>query len=258
MQIIISPAKSLDFDRSVGQHISSSSYRFIKEPQKIVSKLKTLTPDKIATLMKVSTKLADLNYNRFQTWEYPFDDKLGKQALFAFTGDVYTGIDAYSLSDEDVKSCQNTLSILSGLYGLLRPLDLILPYRLEMGTALSFSNHKNLYSFWGNKITKLLNEDIAKNNHKALINLASNEYFKSIQAKDIKVPIITPAFKDLKNGEYKMISFYAKKARGLMTRFIIQNNIKNPEEIKAFDLDGYYFNSHLSTELKPVFTRDHV
>lgn len=257
MQIIISPAKSLDFETTIEHQINSTNYRFIEEPQKLVSKLQSLSSEELSLLMKISVKLADLNYNRYKHWHYPFDVIHGKQAMFAFKGDVYTGLDAYSLSNEEVKIAQSKLRILSGLYGLLRPLDLILPYRLEMGIPLNIGGTKNLYDFWGSKISQLLNKDIEENNHKVLVNLASNEYFKSIQKKNIIVPIITPVFKDFKNGEYKMISFYAKKARGLMTRFIIQNNIQNPEDIKAFDLDGYYYNNQLSTNQIPVFTRDH-
>lgn len=257
MQIIISPAKSLDFETSIEHQIDSTNYRFIDEPQKLASKLQSFSSGELSSLMKISPKLADLNYNRYKHWHYPFNTTNGKQAMFAFKGDVYTGLDAYSLNNEGIKTAQSILRILSGLYGLLRPLDLILPYRLEMGIPLNLGETKNLYEFWGNKITQLLNKDIKENNHKVLINLASNEYFKSIQKKSIIVPIITPAFKDFKNGEYKMISFFAKKARGLMTRFIIQNNIQNPEDIKAFDLDGYYYNNQLSTNQTPVFTRDH-
>jgi len=207
--------------------------------------------------MSISSKLADLNYTRFQLWHFPFEKTEGRQAIFAFNGEVYNGLDAYSLSEKEIEYAQDKLSILSGLYGILRPLDLILPYRLEMGTKIQLNKYNNLYEFWGNKIAQELYMDIEKNNHKALINLASSEYFKSVQKKSIKVPIITPEFKDLKDGQYKMISIYAKKARGLMTRFIIQNELEDPNDLKAFNLEGYYFNNQLSTELKPVFTRDH-
>lgn len=256
MQIIISPAKNLDFERAANTPLHSN-YRLIDESKTIAQQLKTFSPDQLASLMKISTKLADINYNRYQNWTHPFKTKQAKQALFAFNGEVYNGLDAYSLNKNEIDTAQLQLRILSGLYGLLRPLDLVLPYRLEMGTKLSVNSTKNLYEFWGTKITDLLIKDIRENKHQALINLASNEYFKSIKSKEINVPIITPEFKDLKNGEYKVISFYAKKARGLMSRFIIKHALKNHEDLKAFDQEGYYYNNRLSTELKPVFTRDH-
>lgn len=256
MQIIISPAKSLDFESPISIE-TKSNIRFTEEPQLIVEELRKKNTSDIGYLMKVSDKLAELNYNRYQEWEYPFKSENTRQALFAFKGDVYQGLDTFSLSENEISTAQNQLRILSGLYGLLRPLDNIMPYRLEMGTKLSFQKHTNLYSMWGNKITDMLNEDIKSGNHKALINLASNEYFKAVKKNDINVPIITPTFKDLKNGKYKIISFYAKKARGLMTRFIIQNKLTNPEDLKAFNLNGYYYNNNLSTETDPVFTRDH-
>uniref|UniRef100_UPI003D345E5C peroxide stress protein YaaA n=1 Tax=Saccharicrinis sp. 156 TaxID=3417574 RepID=UPI003D345E5C len=255
MQIVISPAKSLDFETPFS-YKGYSEYRFIEEPPKLVKKLNTYSVKKLSALMNVSQELAELNYMRFKEWHYPFEPEKGKQALFAFKGDVYLGLDAYSLSNDDIDYIQKKLCILSGLYGLLRPLDLILPYRLEMSTKLPAGRKKDLYDFWGNKITHLLKKDIHENDHKVLINLASNEYFKSIKVKELDVPIVTPVFKDLKNGEYKMISFFAKKARGLMTRFIVQNRIEDPEEIKAFDLDGYHYNNQLSKENQPVFTRD--
>jgi len=256
MQIVISPAKSLDFETPVS-YPDFTNYRLTTEPPKIIKKLNTFKVDELSSLMKISQKLSELNYIRFKEWEYPFAEDKGKQALFAFKGDVYSGLDAYSLTNDDVCYVQNKLSILSGLYGLLRPLDLILPYRLEMGTKVKVGNAKNLYAFWGNKITDLLKSDMEANQNSVLINLASNEYFKSVKTKDLSVPVITPVFKDLKDGEYKLISFYAKKARGLMTRFIVKNRISDPEELKAFNLDGYYYNSRLSTDNQPVFTRDH-
>ena len=258
MQIVISPAKSLDYETTLSnRNYSYSKYRFVDEPQKLVGKLNSYSVSELASLMKVSDKLAELNYMRYKEWHYPFELEKGRQALFAFKGDVYVGLDAFSLNDEDVDYIQNKLSILSGLYGLLRPLDLIMPYRLEMGTKLSYEGAKDLYAFWGDKITQLLNQDIQKHGHEFLINLASNEYYKSIKNKELCVPVITPVFKDLKNGKYKIVSFYAKKARGLMTRFIVQNRIENPEELKAFDAEGYYYNNQLSKENQPVFTRDH-
>ncbi|SMO68945.1 hypothetical protein SAMN06265379_10518 [Saccharicrinis carchari] len=256
MQIIISPAKSLDFETTV-PYPGHSDFRFTEEPQKLVDKLNTYSTNKLARLMKISEKLAELNFMRFKEWHYPFDPEKGKQAVFAFKGDVFQGLDAYSLTAQDVDYMQQKLRILSGLYGLLRPLDLILPYRLEMGTKLGVGRAKDLYAFWGNKITDMLKRDMADNHHRVLINLASNEYSKAVEMASLDAKVISPVFKDAKNGEYKLISFYAKKARGLMTRFIVQNKIVDPDQILAFDLDGYYYNSQLSTELKPVFTRDH-
>ncbi len=256
MQIIISPAKSLDFDSAIPYN-GESEFRFIEEPIKIVKELNTYNINKISSLMKVSEKLAELNFMRFKDWKHPFERNEARQAMYAFKGDVYVGLDVYTLSEDDLNYIQNKLRILSGLYGLLRPFDLILPYRLEMGTKLGIEKSKNLYTFWANKITELLKSDMEANNHNVLINLASNEYFKSIKTKELGFPIITPVFKDYKNGEYKIISFYAKKARGLMTRFIVQNRIQKTEELRAFNLDGYYYNNDLSKENAPVFTRDH-
>ncbi|MCW3786271.1 peroxide stress protein YaaA [Plebeiibacterium sediminum] len=256
MQIIISPAKALDFEKPAVTNMRSD-FRFVKEAKEITGELKNYMPKDLANLMKISPKLADLNYNRYQEWSFPVEQDKAKQALFAFNGEVYNGIQAETLNIQDVDFAQEKLRILSGLYGVLRPLDMILPYRLEMGIKLAFKDYKNLYDFWGSRITDMLNADSNEFKHKAMVNLASNEYFKSVKQELIKVPVISPEFKDLKNGQYKVISIYAKKARGLMTRFIIQNNITNPEDLRAFDLEGYIYNNQLSTELKPVFTRDH-
>ncbi len=254
MQIIISPAKSLDYETPL-DYSKNSTPRLLKESQEIVNKINTLSINELADLMKISDKLAELNFSRFKHWKYPYDKNMIRQSLFAFKGDVYTGLDAYSLTPEDIEYTNNHLRILSGLYGLLRPLDMIMPYRLEMGTKLEVGEAKNLYKYWGDKITNLLNKDIEENNDNTLVNLASNEYFKSLNIKIINAKIITPEFKDNKNGNYKIISFYAKKARGLMTRFIIKNKITNSEDLQAFDYNGYAFNPRMSTEDKPVFTR---
>ncbi len=256
MQIVISPAKSLDFE-TPHQIKTQTSYRLVKESKELVKELNKFNVSDLEKLMKISTKLAELNYMRYKEWKYPFEQEESKQAVFAFKGDVFTGLDVYSLSENDVDYLQDKLRILSGLYGILRPLDMILPYRLEMGTKLPLLKNNGLYGFWGSKITDLLKKDMEENGHKVLVNLASNEYFKSIKVKELNVPVVTPVFKDLKNGEYKMISFYAKKARGLMTRFIVQNKIDNPEDLKAFDSEGYYYNNQLSKQNQPVFTRDH-
>ncbi|WP_372754687.1 peroxide stress protein YaaA [Labilibaculum sp.] len=256
MLVIISPAKTLDFESPASTTIHSEA-NFLKESSQLIKELRKLKVDDISALMGVSPKLAQLNFERFHQWQAPFTTNNAKQALLAFKGEVYTGINADSFSDEDFKQSQISLRILSGLYGILKPLDLIQAYRLEMGRKLITSKGSNLYQFWGDKITSAINTDLKENQHNQLINLASNEYFKSINKKKLEADIITPTFKDLKDGHYKTISFYAKKARGLMTRFIIQNKISNPDEIKAFDLEGYNYNSNLSKENTPVFTRDH-
>ncbi len=255
MIIVISPAKTLDFESPVTETINSD-IRFPKEAEMLVKQLKKIKPDELSGLMSISSPLANLNYHRFQLWQYPFSKEQARAALFAFKGDVYTGLDAQALSSKNISYTNSHLRILSGLYGLLRPLDNILPYRLEMGTRLQVNSKKNLYEFWGDKITKLLLSDMNNNNEEVVINLASNEYFKAINTKLLNKKIISPVFKDLKNGEYKVISFFAKKARGLMTRFIIQNQIEHPEDLRAFDLNGYYYHHELSRPESPVFVRD--
>ena len=205
-------------------------------------------------LQGISKKLANLNVDRNLLWETPFSPENAKQAILAFNGDVYDGINATAFSEEELKIAQEKIRILSGLYGILKPLDLMQAYRLEMGTKLSFGKYENLYKFWQQKITKTLNNEL-KEKGGVLINLASQEYFKAIDTSKLNAEIITPEFKDNKDGNYKMISFFAKKARGLMCRFIVQNNISNPEELKAFDLNGYYFNNQLSKGNNWVFTR---
>jgi len=255
MLILISPAKSLDFETENSNKTFSESI-FLKESQSLIKQVRKFSTDEIADFMSISPKLAQLNYERFVNWHLPFDLDNAKQAILAFKGDVYTGLDAGSLSETELQTAQKDLRILSGLYGVLRPLDLIQAYRLEMGKKLKTTKGNNLYEFWGDKITTEINKTLKENNDKHLINLASNEYFKSVNKKKIKAEIITPVFKDFKNGQYKVISFFAKKARGLMTRFIIQNNITDPEYLKAFNSDGYTFNPHLSTDTELVFTRD--
>lgn len=256
MLIVISPAKTLDFDTPTTSNIHSDA-EFTKDSAQLIKVLRKLKVDDISDLMGISPKLAQLNFERFHEWHLPFNEENAKQALLAFKGDVYTGIDATTFTNNNFERAQTNLRILSGLYGVLKPMDLIQAYRLEMGKKLENRRGDNLYQFWGDKITKSINQTLKENDHQHLINLASNEYFKSIKGKKVKAEIITPGFKDLKNGEYKMISFFAKKARGLMTRFIIQNEITNPEDLKAFDLDGYIYNPNLSKENAPIFTRDH-
>ena len=203
--------------------------------------------------MNVSDKIAELNYNRFKTWEDPSNSKTSKQAIYAFKGDVYSGLDAESIEEDKFDYLQNSLRIISGYYGLLRPFDQILPYRLEMGTKLENKNGNNLYKFWGDKITDVLKEDLDSND--IIVNLASDEYFKSINKDKIKSKIITPVFKEFKNGLYKVIAIYAKKARGLMSRFLIERKSTSIDDIKLFNIDGYSFNSNLSNDSQLVFTR---
>jgi uncharacterized protein len=254
MLIVISPAKSLDFKtESITQEYTIPE--FLNESEKLVSKLQKMSAKKLSNLMNISADLGNLNYKRFQTWHIPFTPENAKQSVLAFNGDVYTGLDAPTLSEERLKLAQQKLRILSGLYGVLKPLDLIQPYRLEMGTKFGVGRAKDLYSFWGDKITKKIQKSIDESGSKILVNLASNEYYKSINAKKLDAEIVTPAFKDMKNGEYKMISFFAKKARGLMTRFILEHNIEDAGDLQAFDAEGYVFNPRLSKPGKPVFTR---
>lgn len=254
MIIVISPAKSL-YDHSPIQFEKFTQADFLPEAEKIVSVLKKKKPAQLVKLMGISTKLAEQNFQRFQNWSLPFTTGNSWQAVLMFNGDVYQGLKAETFTGSEFATAQQHLRILSGVYGLLKPLDLIQPYRLEMGTTVAIVRKKNLYEFWKTKITTKLNEDMFEDNQKVLINLASNEYFSAIDTKKLKARIITPAFKELKNGEYQMVSFFAKKARGLMSRFIIQNQISDPEEIKAFDLEGYYFNNQLSKADNWVFTR---
>ncbi len=254
MLIVISPAKTLDFETPSISSITSE-IAFAPQAQTLIEQLRTMSAADIAKMMGISDKLAQLNFERFHTWNLPFTAENAKQALLAFKGDVYTGIDADTFSEKDFAAAQKQLRILSGLYGVLKPMDLIQPYRLEMGKKLTTSKGSTLYDFWGSTITDKINEDLKTENHQYLINLASNEYFKAIKKKKLQAEIISPVFKDFKNGTYKIISFYAKKARGLMTRFIIQNKITNPEELLAFESDGYYYNAELSKPNQPVFTR---
>ncbi|MFY9151978.1 MAG: peroxide stress protein YaaA [Prolixibacteraceae bacterium] len=254
MIIVISPAKTL-YEKCPVHLEKYSEADFLPEAEKVVSVLKKKKPAQLSKLMGISPKLAELNFQRFQEWALPFTPENSWQALLMFNGDVYQGLNAETFSSEDFETAQQNLRILSGVYGLLKPLDLIQPYRLEMGTSIAVARKKNLYDFWKVKITAKLTQELAETDQKILINLASNEYFSAIDTKKLKARIITPAFKEHKNGQYQMVSFFAKKARGLMSRFIIQNKITDAEELKAFDLDGYYFNNQLSKGDSWVFTR---
>ena len=252
MKIIISPAKSLDFETKAPTSLHTQP-RFLEQSEKLNKKLKTLSKKNISELMKISDALSALNYDRNQTWKTPFSPNNAKQAIYSFTGEVFRGIDAHSLSEEKIPLLQDRLRILSGLYGILKPLDLIQPYRLEMGTKLSVQKTTNLYKFWDDQIAKSLNEELEEG--ELLVNLASTEYFKVIPKKILKVPMITPVFKDFKNGEYKTIMTFAKKARGLMVRYIIDHNIKTIEGLKNFNIERYRFSEEMSSENELLFTR---
>lgn len=255
MLVVISPAKTLDFETPIRTR-SFTQAEYLDDSQALINVLKRQSPEQISQLMSISPKLGELNYERFNNWHTPFDTKNARQALFAFKGDVYVGLDAQSLSSEDVKFAQKHLRILSGLYGLLRPLDLIQAYRLEMGSKLTLPKANSLYEFWGSKLTNALNDEFSQQKTPILVNLASNEYFKSIKEKQLNADVISPVFKDYKSGRYKIISFFAKKARGLMSAYIIKNRITKLEDLYAFDLDGYQYSPRESSDNAPVFLRD--
>lgn len=254
MLLVVSPAKNLDFE----SELPTSEYsqpELLDHSKELIERCLTLTPENIGSLMSISDKLAGLNAARFAQWSIPFTLENARQSVFAFNGDVYTGLDAKTLNKADLAFAQKHLRILSGLYGILKPLDLMQAYRLEMGTKLDNLRGQNLYQFWGSVITEKVNDALAAQGDDVLLNLASTEYFKSVKKKEFKGTIVTPAFKDWKNGQYKMISFYAKKARGLMARYIIENKITDIEKITEFDSAGYQYNVDLSSAEVPVFTR---
>ena len=253
MKILISPAKSLDFKKPLPVS-EFSTPAFIQEAAQINELLKKETPKGLQNLMSISEKLAELNWERNQKFAPETSNGESRAAVYAFNGDVYTGLDAYSLAEEKIGQMQNQLRILSGLYGLLKPLDRIQPYRLEMGTSFQVGAHKNLYEFWKNKVTTFFNDEIVEN--ELFINLASNEYSSVIDKKSLNTKMLSPIFKDFKNGKLKMISFYAKKARGLMVRYVIDNKIESLEGIKSFSYGGYsYSDSETEDIYNPVFTR---
>ena len=254
MLIVISPAKTLDYETPPKTKVFTTP-DYLGHSQQLINRLRNFSSLDISDLMKVSAKIADLNFDRYESWKKPFTTKNAKQSILAFKGDVYTGLNAETFKSDDFKFAQNHLRVLSGLYGLLRPLDLMQPYRLEMGTKLETDKGKNLYEFWGSDITEGLNKQLKKIKSNTLINLASNEYFKSVKTKELNAEIITPAFKEYKNGEYKMIGIYAKKARGLLSRYIIENKLNDPEDIKSFNEEGYRFSKQLSKGNNWVFTR---
>ena len=256
MITIISPAKTLDYQSP----LLTPNYtlpQFIDLTKKLIQDCKKLSVENLTNLMSISKKLAELNYERFKDWHSDFNLENARQAILAFKGDVYEGLHVEDFTDKNLKFAQSHLRILSGLYGILRPLDLIQPYRLEMGIRLKNGSNTNLYQFWGDKLTEHLNSELAKTSHRTLINLASNEYFKAIKPKQLNATIIQPIFLDQSKDTYKVISFYAKKARGLMSRYIIKNCIEKSDDIKSFNLEGYQFDSKRSTDLEWYFIRNH-
>lgn len=255
MLMVISPAKTLDFETPpITDRFTQPQY--LDHSQELITQLRELTPAQIGELMHLSDKLSGLNAARFGSWNPAFTPDNAKQALLAFKGDVYTGLQAETLSLADLNFAQKHLRMLSGLYGLLRPLDLMQPYRLEMGTKLANSRGKDLYAFWGSRISEWLNEALAEQGDDVLLNLASNEYFSAVRRPDLKARVINTEFRDLKNGQYKIISFYAKKARGMMSRFVISERIKQPNALKQFDVNGYRFSAEQSQKDTFVFLRD--
>ena len=254
MKVLLSPAKRLD-ESKYTNNFDFTIPELLNKSKELIKHLKKLKPEDISKLMDLSDNLGLLNYSRFQKWETPFNTENSKPAIFLFMGDAYRGLDVKTLSDKEIINLNKKLRILSGLYGLLKPLDLIQPYRLEMKIRLQTFDAKNLYEFWGETITNQLNKEIKTDNTKYVINLASNEYFKVIKPKKIKAQIINPVFKEEKNGKYKIIAINAKRARGLMTRFIVKTNIKNINDLKAFDYENYYFNEQMSNDNNFVFTR---
>lgn len=257
MLMVISPAKTLDYDTPPGiDHHTTPDY--LDRSAELIAQLATLSPAEIAQLMHISDPLAVLNAGRFANWAVDCSPDNAKQAVLAFMGDVYTGLNAAQLSPTQLDWLQQHLRILSGLYGLLRPLDLMRPYRLEMGTKLANRAGKDLYAFWGDSLTEALNALLAEHDSRVLVNLASDEYFKAIRPKKLAVPVVTPVFQDLKNGQYKIISFYAKRARGLMVRYAALHGIDRPEGLRDFDLDGYQLVSAGSDAETLLFRRDHA
>jgi uncharacterized protein len=252
MKFLISPAKSLNFNNDAPTNIASEA-QFLNLSEKIIKDIKKLKISELEQLMSISNNLATLNYQRYQDWKLPFDENKTKQAVFAFDGEVYNGLNANTIQDNQINYLQNNLRILSGLYGILKPLDKILPYRLEMGTKIAIQKHKNLYEFWKKTVTQSLNSEL--NKEEIIINLASKEYFDVIDKKLIKNKIITPEFKDYKNDKLSTISFFAKKARGLMVRYAIDNQIDNYQELKNFNIEKYQYDENLSTETNWIFTR---
>ncbi len=256
MLIVLSPAKSLDYKTPVKVKAPTLP-EFVSESAKLIADLKKLAPQEVADLMGLSDQLAILNVGRYRDWSKKFTEANSKPAIYAFDGDVYDGFDVKSLSPKAVDFAQDHIRILSGLYGALRPLDLMQPYRLEMGTAFKNARGKDLYAFWGEQITESLKKILDKQKKPVLLNLASEEYFKVLQPRKLDCPVIAPVFQDEKDGKYKIISFYAKRARGLMARYVVDNRITDPADLKSFNLDGYKYSPSESSTEKPVFRRSH-
>ncbi|MCL4121774.1 UNVERIFIED_CONTAM: hypothetical protein GTU68_066608 [Idotea baltica] len=252
MKLVLSPAKSLNFESKLPTSKSTEAC-FLNEAERLNKLLKKKSAKRLSKLMSISDNLGQLNYERNQEWQLPFTSANARQAIYTFSGDVYRGLDANTISKEKVEKLQNTVRIISGLYGILKPLDLMQAYRLEMGAKFPVGKNKNLYEFWKKKVTQSLNEELQDD--ELFLNLASNEYFKAINIKALKVPVITAAFKDLKNGEYKTIMTFAKLARGYMTRYIIDSNANSIEDIKGFNYEGYGFSEALSSDTELVFIR---
>lgn len=252
MKLVLSPAKSLDFESQI-PNATVTEAQFLKESERLNKLLKKKSAKSLSKLMNISDALGQLNYQRNQDWQLPFTTDNARQAVYAFSGDVYRGLDAYSIPSEKLDKLNNTVRIISGLYGLLKPTDLIQPYRLEMGTKLPVGKHKNLYAFWKKTITNALNKELKKD--ELFLNLASNEYFKAIDVKALKVPVVTATFKDFKNGDYKIISFFAKEARGLMARYIIDTNANTIDDLKGFNYEGYNYSEPMSINTELVFIR---
>lgn len=252
MKLVLSPAKSLDFESKLPTPKTTESC-FLAESERINKLLKKESPKDLSKLMKISDNLAELNYVRNQDWSLPFTKENARPAVYAFNGDVYRGLDAYTIDTKKLDKVEDTVRIISGLYGVLKPLDLIQPYRLEMGTKFPVGKNKNLYEFWRKKVTQSLNDELQED--ELFLNLASNEYFKAIDTKALKVPVVNVNFKEFKNGNYKTIAIFAKLARGLMARYIIDTDAKTVEDIKRFNLENYGFSEELSSDKELVFTR---
>ena len=254
MLAILSPAKALDYETKPVTAVYTLP-DMLKESETLIKKLRTLSEKKLSDLMGISPNLAQLNYKRYANWHPNFTVENAKQAVLAFNGEAFNGLNAESYSKKDFDYAQQHLRILSGLHGLLRPLDLVQPYRLEMGSKLALKGKKNLYEYWGDKITQKLNDTLEEQGDTILVNLASNEYFKSVNTKKLKARVIACSFKDFSNGQYKTVMVYAKKARGYMASYLIKNRIQDINDLKGFDTDGYCINEPMSTENNLVFTR---
>lgn len=252
MKLVLSPAKSLDYESKLPT-VKFTQAQFLEESQRLNKLLKKKSAKGLSKLMSISDALGQLNYERNQEWELPFTKDNARQAIYAFNGDVYRGFDAYTIPTEKIKQIQEKVRILSGLYGVLKPLDLMQPYRLEMGTKLEIGKHKNLYAFWKKDIVNSLNEELEDD--ELFVNLASQEYFKAIDTKALKVPVTNIEFKEFKNGDYKIIAIFAKVARGLMARYIIDTNAQTLDDLKSFNYEGYGFTDSMSSENNLVFTR---